>query len=59
MCVCLSHGSYWEPGYNPGICPDWESNQRLLGLQPVLNPLSYTSQGRKHLFKKSYVIFST
>ena len=30
---------------NPGMCPDWESNQRPVGLQPMLNPLSYTSQG--------------
>ena len=30
---------------NPGMCPDWESNQRPFGSQPVLNPLSHTSQG--------------
>ena len=30
---------------NPGMCPDWESNWRPFGLQPALNPLSYTSQG--------------
>ena len=35
---------------NPGMCPDWESNQRPFGLQPVLNPLSYTSQGKKEHF---------
>ncbi|KAF6081956.1 hypothetical protein HJG60_008932 [Phyllostomus discolor] len=29
----------------PGMCPDWESNLRYFGLQPELNPLSYTSQG--------------
>ncbi|KAF6084300.1 hypothetical protein HJG60_008576 [Phyllostomus discolor] len=29
---------------NPGKYPDWESNLRHFGLQPVLNPLSYTSQ---------------
>ena len=31
--------------HNPGMCPDWESNHRPFGSQPVLNPLSYTSQG--------------
>ena len=30
----------------PGMCPDWESNQQHLDSQPMLNPLSYTSQGR-------------
>ena len=30
---------------NPGMCPDWESNQQPFGLQPMLNPLNYTSQG--------------
>ena len=30
---------------NPGMCPDWESNQRPFGLQPELNPLHYTYQG--------------
>ena len=31
--------------HNPGMFPDWELNQRPFGSQPVLNPLSYTSQG--------------
>ena len=31
--------------YNPGMYPDWELNWRPFGLQPMLNPLSYTSQG--------------
>ena len=31
--------------HNPGMCPDWESNWQLSGLQPTLNPVSYTSQG--------------
>ena len=30
---------------NPGMCPDWELNPRPFGSQPMLNPLSYTSQG--------------
>ena len=36
MCGCLSGG----PAHNPGMCPDWESNQRPLVLRPALNPLS-------------------
>ena len=28
----------------PGICPDWESNQQLFGLQAALSPLSHTRQ---------------
>ena len=34
-----------DPACNPGMCPDWESNQWPFSSQPVLNPLSYTSQG--------------
>ena len=44
---------------NPGMCPDWESNQQPFGSQPVLNPLSYTSQGLLKLYtlkKKSYLL---
>ena len=33
---------------NPGLCPDWELNWQPFGSQPVLNPLSHTSQA--HLF---------
>ena len=36
---------------NPGTGPDWESNQRSFGLQPTLNPLSYTSQGSHFIFQ--------
>ena len=32
MCGCLSHAPHWEPG-NPGMCPDWESNQQPFGSQ--------------------------
>ena len=42
------------------MCPDWESNQQPFGSQPVLNPLSYTSQGTgKFLITKFLVIAST
>ncbi|KAM5339667.1 uncharacterized protein AAES06_021127 isoform 1-T16 [Glossophaga mutica] len=37
------------------MCPDWESNLRHFGSQPVLNPLSYASQGPKA--KKLYDSF--
>ena len=30
---CLLHAPYWGPSPNPGMCPDWESNQRPLGSQ--------------------------
>ena len=36
-----------DPACNPGMCPDWESNRWPFGLQPMLSPLSYTSQGHK------------
>ena len=55
MCGCLSHGPTRGPRYpcNPGMCPDWESNLRLFSSQPILSPLSYTSQGG-NLFKRHY-----
>ena len=40
-----------ELACNPGTGPDWESNQRSFGLQPTLNPLSYTSQGSHFIFQ--------
>ena len=30
--------------HNPGMCPDWESNQQRFGSQAG-NPLSHTNQG--------------
>ena len=35
MCDWLWHTPYWEPDLacNPGMYPDWESNQRPFGLQ--------------------------
>ena len=35
---------------NPGMCPDRESNQQPFDLQPSLNPLSHTSQGKHKTF---------
>ena len=39
---------------NPGMCPDWESNHQPFGSQPLLNPLSYTSQ-MSNLFEYVYI----
>ena len=36
---------------NPGMCPDWELNQRPFGSQ-VDHPVSHTSQGWFESFKK-------
>ena len=41
----LTHPLLGTLASNPGMCPDWESNWQPFGLQPALNPLSYTSQG--------------
>ena len=30
---------------NPGMCPDWESNQQCFGSQAGTQPMSHTSQG--------------
>ena len=46
QCVVASHvPPTGDLARNPGMCPDWELNWRPLGFRPVLNPLSYTSQG--------------
>ena len=31
--------------HNPGMCPDWESNWKVLVGRPSLNPPSHPSQG--------------
>ena len=33
MSGCLSSAPYWDLACNPGVCPDWESNWQLFGLQ--------------------------
>ena len=33
MCVCFSCVPYWDLACNPGLCPDWESNQGPFDLQ--------------------------
>ena len=53
-CVVASHvAPTGDLAHYPDMCPDWESNQQPFGLQPTLNPLSYTSQGQKHTFLTS------
>ena len=34
---------------NPGMCPDGTRTGDPLGCSPALNPLSHTSQGRRHV----------
>ena len=50
---CVVASLTWLPwgdlARNPGMGPDWESNRRPFGLQPVLNPLSHASQGTKQV----------
>ena len=39
--LCLSHAPNtptWVLAHNPGLCPDWESNQRPFGLQGATQP---------------------
>ena len=50
MYGCFSCGPTGDLACNPGMCPYWESNPQPFGLQPVLSPLSYASQGRIVLF---------
>ena len=46
QCVVHSHvAPTGDLACNPGMCPNWESNQRHFVLQPTPSPLSYTSQG--------------
>ena len=36
MCGVLSHPPTGDLACNPGMCPDWESNQQLFGSQVSL-----------------------
>ena len=52
QCVVAFHvAPTGDLAHNPGICPDWESNLRPFGSQPMLNPLSYTSEGWIYFLK--------
>ena len=46
QCVVASHTPpTGDQACNPGMRPDWKSNQRPFGRRPALNPLSHTSEG--------------
>ena len=52
QCVIASHVAPTRDldlACNPGMCPDWEWNWRPFGSQPMLSPLSHTSQGNMSL----------
>ena len=54
QCVVASHTSPTRDlACNPGMCPDWELNQRPLVRRPTPNPLRHDSQGRKWLSMNS------
>ena len=42
---------------NPGMCPDWETNQQRFGSQASTNPLSHTRQGSLFYFLIFICIF--
>ena len=45
QCVVACHmAPNGDLAHNPGMCPDWGSNQQPFGSQPMLNPLSYTAR---------------
>ena len=52
---CLSRVPCWGPGRNPGMCPDWEPNQRCFGSQAGAQPLSPTRQGKYHILLIDWV----
>ena len=57
QCVVASHVTpTGDLACNLGMCPALESNWRPFGLQPMLNPLSYTSQGYISYYKSQYHI---
>ena len=45
MCIASHVAPTGDLACNPGMCPDWELNQRLFGSQPALNPLSLYQPG--------------
>ena len=52
QCVVASHmAPTGDLAHNPGMGPYWYSNPQPFGLQPTLNPLSYTSQVGLFFFK--------
>ena len=57
MCGCLSCTPYWGPDLdcNPGMFPDWESNQRPFGLQVGPQSTEPHQPGLLFQFKKAMV----
>ena len=52
MYCYLSRAPYWGPDLscNPGMCPDWESNQRPLGLQAGTQSTEPHQPGQEKIF---------
>ena len=50
MCGCLLCTPNWGPdlGCNPGMCPDWESNQQPFGSQSSTQSTEPHRPGLKH-----------
>ena len=44
-CDCLSRAPCWGPGPNPGMCPDWEFNQRHFGSQACAQSIELHQPG--------------
>ena len=58
MCGCFSHAPYWGPCPQPGMCPDWESNQPAFGSQADTQSTEQYQPGQKNLiFKRRYAVF--
>ena len=57
VCGCLLCAPTGDLANNPGMGPDWESNQGLFDSQAGAQPLSHTSQG-KYLICKYCIWFS-
>ena len=56
QCVVASHmAPTGDLACNPDMCPDWESNWHPFGSQPMLSPLSYTSQGFFIVFLQNFL----
>ena len=57
MCACLSCVPYWGPGLQPpGMCPDWELNQRPFGLQAGTQSTESHQPGQSSAF---WILFSS
>ena len=53
MCGCLLHSPLGDLARNPGMCPDWESNQRPFGSQAHTQSTELHQPG---LFFKNYFL---